>query len=398
MSAPRSSCSKRPELKAGSIADLAKELNAGSVDTLVILGGNPVYNAPADLKWADAQAKAKTVIRLGYYEDETFPAKGWSLPLAHYLESWGDARTYDGTLVAVQPLIEPLFGGLTEIEVLARIVGTEATSPYEIVRATFRGIASRQWRRGLEEIFIQRFSCGQQRSASAGRFDLSAVTTAIAAAALRQRQRCPPRTISKSFSIAITRVDDGRLQQQWLDAGIAGSHHQDDLGKRVPDERSPPRRNSVFTPATRKTTASSRRGPSSNLTVAKSKAPFGRSQARPTIQLPSPWAMAAPLPAALAKIPATMPTKCARSRTPISVSAASSPTPARPTRLSVTQDHGAMEGRPIIREATLKQYQEHPNFADRLQHGSSPPAFSPLYPNPFDQAKKLAPPSVGHVH
>src|SRR6202042_671227 len=106
------------ELKAGSIADLTKELNAGSVDTLVILGGNPVYNAPADLKWADAQSKAKTVIRLGYYEDESFPKNGWSLPLAHYLESWGDARTSDGTLVAIQPLIEPLFGGVTEIEVL----------------------------------------------------------------------------------------------------------------------------------------------------------------------------------------------------------------------------------------------------------------------------------------
>ena len=87
------------------------------MDTLVILGGNPVYNAPADLDWAAAQAKAKTVIRLGYYEDETFAryATGTCRRRITW-KSWGDARTSDGTLVPVQPLIEPLFGGLTELE------------------------------------------------------------------------------------------------------------------------------------------------------------------------------------------------------------------------------------------------------------------------------------------
>ncbi len=94
------------------------------------------------MNWEAAQGKAKkTVIRLGYYEDESFPKNGWSLPLAHYLESWGDARTSDGTLVPVQPLIEPLFGGMTELEVIARIVGSDKTSPYDIMRETFRGIA-----------------------------------------------------------------------------------------------------------------------------------------------------------------------------------------------------------------------------------------------------------------
>ena len=104
-----------PEAREGTLAELAQALNAGQVETLVILGGNPVYDAPADMSWAQAQHKAKTVVRLGYYEDETFAASDWHLPLAHYLESWGDARTADGTLVPVQPLIEPLFGGITEL-------------------------------------------------------------------------------------------------------------------------------------------------------------------------------------------------------------------------------------------------------------------------------------------
>ena len=74
-------------------------------------------------------AETKTVVRLGYYEDETFDCSDWHFPAAHYLESWGDAVTSDGTLVPIQPLIQPLFGGLTELEFLARIAGEAQTNP-----------------------------------------------------------------------------------------------------------------------------------------------------------------------------------------------------------------------------------------------------------------------------
>ena len=149
---------------AGTIDQVAQALNDGKVETLVILGGNPAYNAPADLNWA--QAKAKMVVRLGYSEDESFPKNGWNLPQAHFLESWGDARTADGTLVAVQPLIEPLFGGMTEIEVMSRIAGLDATSPYEIVRETFRGIGGASeddWKKFLHDGFL-----AQQRRETGG--------------------------------------------------------------------------------------------------------------------------------------------------------------------------------------------------------------------------------------
>src|SRR6185295_1536593 len=146
-----------PDPRAGSISDLAQALNAGQVDTLVILGGNPVYDAPADLNWAQTQRKAKTVVCLGSSIDETFTESDWHLPQAHYLESWGDARTADGTLVPVQPLIEPLFGGITELEVLARIGGLDQTKPHDIVRETLRGIASDSednWKRFLHDGFL----------------------------------------------------------------------------------------------------------------------------------------------------------------------------------------------------------------------------------------------------
>src|SRR5205823_14637033 len=101
--------------------------------------------------------QAKTVVRLGYSEDETFALSNWHLPLAHYLESWADARTADGTLVPVQPLIEPLFGGISELEVLARLGGLEKTRPHDIVRETFRGIGGQgedQWNRFLHDGYL----------------------------------------------------------------------------------------------------------------------------------------------------------------------------------------------------------------------------------------------------
>ena len=148
-----------PESKPGAIAGfLAQALAGGRVVTLVVLGGYAVYNAPAVLNWAAAQVKgAKAVVRLGYYEDESLPKNGWSLPLAHFLESWGDARTSDGTLVSIQPLIEPLFEGMTEIEVVARIAGCDKTNPYDIVRDTFRSIGKEgdeDWKKYLHDGFL----------------------------------------------------------------------------------------------------------------------------------------------------------------------------------------------------------------------------------------------------
>ena len=139
---------------------LAGVLKAGQVSTLVILGGNPAYNAPSDLDWAAAQKKAKTVVRLGYYEDETFAAgAALHLPAAHYLETWGDARTSDGTLVPVQPLIAPLFDGLTEVEVLARLAGLAATKPYDLTRETFKALSNggnteEKWKKFLHDGFL----------------------------------------------------------------------------------------------------------------------------------------------------------------------------------------------------------------------------------------------------
>ena len=116
------------------LRELTADMASGKVDMLVIMGGNPVYNAPADLKFADAMAQVRVRVRLGLYNDETTAAEQWFLPEAHYLESWSDARAFDGSATVIQQLIDPLYGGKTAHEVVAALLGQNTTSK-EIVRA-----------------------------------------------------------------------------------------------------------------------------------------------------------------------------------------------------------------------------------------------------------------------
>ncbi|NBV48196.1 MAG: hydrogenase, partial [Verrucomicrobia bacterium] len=118
-------------------------LVAQPAQTLVILGGNPVYDAPADVNFAAAIKAAKKVVRLGYHGpsfDETSAAvkaaAGTFLASSHYLESWSDGRTVDGTYVPVQPMIDPLFATVTELDVLAPFAGSDK-DPHALVRETF---------------------------------------------------------------------------------------------------------------------------------------------------------------------------------------------------------------------------------------------------------------------
>ncbi|MDH3585375.1 MAG: TAT-variant-translocated molybdopterin oxidoreductase, partial [Phycisphaerae bacterium] len=143
---------------ADSIAALAAALNGGQVKTLVILGGNPAYDAPADLDLAAAIAKAQTSVHLGDYRNETSVLCDWSLPRSHYLEAWGDARGWDGTVSVVQPLILPLYDTRSLIEVLALLAGDELTAGYDLVRRSFKQFSGagteKGWRRALHDGFL----------------------------------------------------------------------------------------------------------------------------------------------------------------------------------------------------------------------------------------------------
>lgn len=134
------------------LAELAKDMEAGKVSTLFILGSNPVYSAPGDLKFADALAKVANSIHIGQYFDETAGHCTWHLPQSHYLEAWSDARAWNGTHSIVQPLIEPLYKSKSQSEYLSQFLGT-AVKSYDLTLAAFKaaGGTDDSWKKSLRD-------------------------------------------------------------------------------------------------------------------------------------------------------------------------------------------------------------------------------------------------------
>ncbi|MGO8674595.1 MAG: TAT-variant-translocated molybdopterin oxidoreductase [Limisphaerales bacterium] len=367
-----------PEAKEGGLPELAQALNAGQVETLVVLGGNPVYSAPADLDWAKTQRRAGTIVRLGHYEDETFAVCDWHLPAAHYLESWGDARTSDGTLVPVQPLIAPLFGGLTELEVLARIAGAKMTDPYGITRETFAGLCGSDpfeaaWRKFLHDGFLA--------NSAARPVEVSLNEAAVAQEVARVRQPSP---LGKDrLEVVFHRdysLDDGRYNNNgWL------QELPDPVTKIVWDNVVLMSRKTAVELGVKDSDMvevrlgeSSARGPvwvqpgmadySLGLALGYGRRQTGRVGRNVGFDVYPLRTTSSPniaLGAAVKAVEGTLPVFC-------------------------TQTHWSLEGRPIVREADLEHYRAHPDFAkepDAEEEGELP-VVAPLYPNPFDQSKR----------
>jgi MoCo/4Fe-4S cofactor protein with predicted Tat translocation signal len=144
---------------------LVADLNAGKVDWLVMLNTNPIYDAPADLEFAAAFEKAfpafnssGVAVHVGSHVNETGLISHWHIPTAHYLESWSDARSYDGTVSIVQPLIDPLYGGKSAHDIFQTLLEEPALSAYEAVRVTARPLIKGDfevgWRKALHQGWI----------------------------------------------------------------------------------------------------------------------------------------------------------------------------------------------------------------------------------------------------
>ncbi|MEM7682428.1 MAG: Fe-S-cluster-containing hydrogenase [Planctomycetota bacterium] len=144
------------------LQSLAEDLNAGRVETLVLLGGNPAFDAPAELDLPSLLGKAGHVLRMSAYFDETARLSGWRLPMAHPLECWGDGYAYDGTATLQQPLILPLGQGRSPIELLAQLADGKPADGLDLVKQTHKrsglpGNAGfeKDWRTALHEGFVQ---------------------------------------------------------------------------------------------------------------------------------------------------------------------------------------------------------------------------------------------------
>ncbi|WP_157605013.1 TAT-variant-translocated molybdopterin oxidoreductase [Schlesneria paludicola] len=121
-----------------SLRQLVSRMTQGETQLLIVVGGNPVYNAPAELGFAQAFDRVACRVHLALEYDETSFASHWHLPQAHPLESWGDARAFDGTVTLQQPLIAPLFGGRTAYELLAAVDGHPERSAYDTIQQFWR--------------------------------------------------------------------------------------------------------------------------------------------------------------------------------------------------------------------------------------------------------------------
>jgi MoCo/4Fe-4S cofactor protein with predicted Tat translocation signal len=146
---------------AESLPELVAAMNAGQVDALLMIGVNPVYDAPAQLNFAEALARVPASISLCSLRDETASRATWILPRAHYLEAWGDGRAIDGTISVIQPLIAPLYANArSEVEVLGLLASGETASGYDLVRETLaeQGLVTGNfedgWRRLLHDGFL----------------------------------------------------------------------------------------------------------------------------------------------------------------------------------------------------------------------------------------------------
>lgn len=149
-----------PTNQLNSMRELVADMQAGKVSTLVILGGNPVFTAPADFRFGEALSKVGLRIHLNLYADETSNLCHWHVPETHFLESWSDARAYDGTATIVQPLIAPLYEGCKSVhEFLAAMVGRPDRKGYDIVRDFWKNQSAFNfepfWRKSIHDGVIE---------------------------------------------------------------------------------------------------------------------------------------------------------------------------------------------------------------------------------------------------
>ena len=166
-----------PSEQVADLKSLVADVNAGKVQWLVILGVNPIYSAPSDLHFPDAFAKIPVTVQLGSHVDETGAIATWHINKAHYLESWSDARAYDGTISIIQPMIAPLYGGVSAFDVFQTLLENTQISAYDVVVANaktyIKGDFAAGWRKALNDGWVE----GTAFTAKAGGTSKSAMAS-----------------------------------------------------------------------------------------------------------------------------------------------------------------------------------------------------------------------------
>jgi len=383
---------------AENIQGLAQSIENGQVSTLVVLEGNPVYNAPADLDWGSLQSKVfGDVIRLGHYYDETSEASTIHLNAAHYLESWGDVVSWTGDILAVQPMILPLFDGISEAEVLEYIISGAKKSAYGIVFDAITGAIPGSQEKDFQRFLHDGYWKSTGFSKASGKLNAEALNTVVDASLFAPRHFSAEH-LEVRF-IADPSVDDGRFANNgwlqecpdpvtkltWDNAILVSPKMAEELGIMAPDP-----------------TVDIAKNPNAHKR--------GRQQAHVlTLTLDGKTITAAAhVQPGLPDFTVVLPLGYGRDlvgrvgegsgfnayplRTSDAfwlASGASLEVAGGITNLADTQEHWSMEGRAIIREANVDYFDKHPEFADHMGMESHTPAVFGMVEGPNGEPVKL---------
>jgi len=336
------------------LINLANDMNAGKISTLVMLGTNPVYNALADIDFESALEKVANKIQLSNYFDETSKHVNWHVPQAHFLECWGDTRSFDGTAAVIQPLIAPLFESTSDVEMLALLAEGKVSKGYDLTRQTWQNLLpgidfETKWRRVVHDGVLP----DSATKPSTVRLDGRAVANHI--------NNNPLKVNGDNQSLEIVfqpspTIYDGRY------AGISWLQELPHPMTKITWDNA-----ALISPA-----IAQRLGVSNNDRV---KLDFnGRSlelpawvqpgQANETVVLELGYGRKG-----ISKVSEDVGwnTYVLRTSDAVNFGNGLSLTKSLGTHeLACTQDHWSMEGRPIIREASLEQYRHHPEFAKEM--------------------------------
>jgi molybdopterin-containing oxidoreductase family iron-sulfur binding subunit len=384
--------------------DLFEKINSGKIETLVVLGGNPAYNLPADYDWAALRKKVPNLIRLGYYEDETSEGAQWHAPAAHFLESWGDARSRNGAYMVHQPMILPLFGGVSELEVLAALAGMPRPEGPSLVKETF-ALFPRRASLGLDHEWHGLLHGGHSMTGATGVLAVSLNGTGLAGL----MRKYPVRPLAAGeYELVLypcPKVDDGRYNNNgWL--------------QELPD----PISKLTWDNALLVSPAAARKlgllpetfldGEKENLTDVNTRAEFkmarvtadGRDLECPVLVLPGLPDQTVCLALGYGRKKAGRVGKgtgvsaynLRTSAQPWIITSVSLQKISRTYPLAVTQEHSSMEGRGLVREATLEHYRKDPEFVQSIGVDSHQPGY-PNYQSAYEHPKLDDPMQWGMV-
>ena len=326
-----------------SFGALVGAMKAGSVETLVVMGGNPAYEAAADLEFAAALKKVATTVTLSLHVDETVRLSTWSIPAAHFLESWDDARAVDGTMSVVQPLILPLFGGKGATELVGLLATGKDQAGHDLVRETWKPILGeadfeKHWNRVLHDGLLA--GSGTRPVVPGGFIASNVLQPSDAAGSIEVHFRPSPYLHDGRYA------NDGWLQElpdpvtklTWDNPALVSPAMAKSLN--VADEdlvTVTVRGRSLTLPVT---IVPGQADGTVMLTLGYGRHDVGRIASGVGFNAYAIRSIEAP-----------------------DVDMGSIAKAAGTSMLAPTQEHGSMEGRPLIREATLDEYRKEPAFA-----------------------------------